>query len=168
MQGSTSKQELDHVGPSASIVTVAVVQFLGSGAVLLGWGRVLWGLILFYRMYPRNHQVLASEIWIFFIALPIGFALLGVVTSIGLLFLREWARQLTILLSTVPVSVYALLFVLRPPSLFPPSPGPGGIFALGDIYLPIVGYLLVLLIPVSIWWLILFTRASVKAQFQVK
>ncbi|HYL83782.1 MAG TPA: hypothetical protein VE263_06085 [Candidatus Angelobacter sp.] len=56
-----------------------------------------------------------------------------------------------------PAAVYTVLVFLRPPSVFT-----GGI---GDIYLYIVEGALFLLIPVSFWWLNLFTRASVEAQF---
>lgn len=152
-------------GPSASVVVVAGIQFLVSAAALIFWGLNLWGLVVSYRRYPSNHQRFEPEVWIFYIAVPVGLALLGLVTSIGLLRLQEWARRCTIFLSIVPVSTYALLLIMRPSSLFPPERG-GGIYAIGDVYLDIVGFLVAALAPISIWWLVLFTGPSLKARFQ--
>jgi hypothetical protein len=152
--------------PSVSVVLVAGIQFLVSAAALIFWGLNLWGLVVSYRRYPVNHERFEPEFWIFYIAAPVGFALLGLVTSIGLLRLREWARRRTIFLSVVPVSTYALLLIVRPASLFPPETGHGGLYAVGDIYLDIVAALVAILAPVSIWWLVLFTRPNIKAQFQ--
>ena len=153
-------------GPSISVVLVAVIQFLVSAAILIFWGLNLWGLAIERYRYPSNHQVFEPEFWVFYIAAPVGFALLGLVTSIGLVRLREWARRRTIFLSVVPVSTYALLLIVRPASLFPPETGHGGIYAVGDIYLDIVAGLVAILAPVGIWWLVLFTRPNMKAQFQ--
>src|SRR5271165_4236091 len=106
------------MGPSGSIVAVAFAQLLGSAAILIAYGRVLWGAILFDRRYP-NHDVLHPAIWAAFVAVAICFSVLGIFTSIGLLRLREWARQGTLLLSKVPVLGGAVLAVLHPPILFP-------------------------------------------------
>lgn len=156
---------LHNPGPSTLIVFVALLQLLTSGAVLAFWGELLWGIVVFDRRYPKNHQVFAPAIWIFYIALPVCFALLGAISSIGLLRLREWARQRTVFLSVVPVSVYALLLVLRPVSLFPPESG-GGMYDIGGVPLFVVECLVAVLIPLSICWLTIFTWPSVKAQFR--
>lgn len=152
--------------PSTSICIVAVIQVAVSSVILFVWGWLLWGLAVYYHRYPKNHQVFAPEIWFFCIVLPVGFAVLGLVTSIGLWRLREWARQRTIFLSIVPVTVYTLLLLLHPQSLFGTQDSPGGLYAVGDIYGFVVGCLIAVLIPISIGWLVLFTRPSVKAQFR--
>jgi hypothetical protein len=135
---------------------VAFAQFLGSGAILIAYGRFLWGMILFDRRYP-NHEVLHPAIWAAFVAAPICFSLLGIVTSIGLLRLREWARRGTILLSTVPVLGGAALAALHPPLLFPSQ--------ISGIVFAIFMYVLATLAVVSIWWLVVMTRKSVRDQF---
>jgi hypothetical protein len=149
-----------------SVVAVVLTQFLLSAAVLTFWGLELWGLVVFYRRYPTNHQVLGPSVWIFYIGLPVAFALLGIVTSLGLVRLREWARRSTIFLSVVPVATYALLLIIRPASLFPSARGHGGIYAIGDVYSYVVGFLVVILAVISIWWLVVFTQPGVKAKFQ--
>jgi hypothetical protein len=63
--------------PPTSVVLVAGVQFLASAGVLIFWCQVLWGLVVYYRRYPNNHEVFEPEFWIFYIGLPVCFALLG-------------------------------------------------------------------------------------------
>ena len=155
-------------GPSASasIMAVATVQFMGSIALLVPAGLFLLEELQLHHSYPSTYRALHPAVYVFYIVLPIGFALLGIITSMGLWFLREWARKRTLFLATAPAAVYTMLAILRPPSVFPSRSLQGAIFTVGDIYLDVVEGSLFLLIPVSIWWLILFTRASVKAQFQ--
>ena len=152
--------------PTAAIIAVAVLQFLVSGATLAFFGLLLWGIVISYRRFPHNHEVLPPVFWTFFIAFPLAFAALGIVTSIGLVRLREWARRGTIFLSVVPVSTYTLLLVWRPSSVFPANPRPGGPYAIGDVVGLAVGALVVMLIPIGIWWLVLFRQLHIRAQFR--
>ena len=159
-------EELDRLRPSGSVIAVAAVQFLGSLAVLVPSGLFLTGEIRLRRLYPRNYQFLHPAVYVVLIAVPICFGLFGVATSIGLLRLRKWARRATLFLATVPVVGCALLVILHPPTVFPPEPGQGAMLVMGDIYLLAYKFLLAVLIPISIWWLILFTRPSVRSQFR--
>jgi hypothetical protein len=163
--GNTQVQIPGTGGLSGSIVTAAVIQFLASAAVLIFWGLNLWGIAIERQRYP-NHEVFKLEFWIFYIWLPVGFALLGLVSSIGLLRVREWARRCTVFLSIVPVSTYAVVLAVRPPSLFPGGTHGQGIYDIGDVPLLVVACAVGLMIPVSIWWLVLFTSTSMKARFQ--
>jgi hypothetical protein len=99
--------------------------------------------------------------------LPMLFGLLGIVCACGLFGLREWARKGTLFLATVPVLVCVLLVLFHPSAVFPPDPGQGAILAFGGgVYLALFVFLLIVLIPVSIWWQVLLTRESVRSQFQ--
>jgi hypothetical protein len=120
-----------------------------------------------YHLYPRTYQFLAPAVYVVYMILPIGFALLGIAASVGLFRLREWGRRATIVLSIVPVLGCALLVLLRPRSVFPPDPGQGALLVIGGgIYLLIFELLLAILIPISIWWLFLLTRSNVRSQFR--
>jgi|HubBroStandDraft_6_1064221.scaffolds.fasta_scaffold17864_2 hypothetical protein len=143
---------------SASIMAVATVQFIGSIALLVPAGLFLFEELQLRHSNPSTYRALHPAVYVVYIVLPIGFAVVGIMASMGLWFLREWARQGTLFLATVPAAVYTELVILRPSALFPRS--------VGGVYLNVVESALFLLVPVSTWWLILFTRPSVKARFQ--
>lgn len=99
--------------------------------------------------------------------LPICFSLLGVATSVGLFGMREWARKMAIFLSVAPVTICGLLLLLHPDAIFPPDVGAKyAILAVGDLGIVIYACMFTILIPVSVWWLVLFTRESVRSQFR--
>lgn len=79
--------------PSNAIKAVATVQFLGSLAILLLPGLVLTDEIHLHRWYPDTYQPKSADFYYVFVALPICLSLFGIITSIGLFRLREWARQ---------------------------------------------------------------------------
>jgi tellurite resistance protein TehA-like permease len=93
--------------------------------------------------------------------LQIAFSLMGIIVAIGLLQLRESARRAAIFLSTVPVAILAmsLLLFLGATS----EHGRGGIGAMYGVWL--YGAFFLLLLPLSIWWCVVLTRAGVKPQF---
>ena len=148
-------QELDGHGPPPSIVAVAVVQFLGSLPFLYVCGTTLWGAVWV------THELAKSPMLIVVLGLPILFSLMAVVTSIGLLRLREWARRATLYLATLPVSGCAFFLIL-----YHPRDVYGAPFAVRDISHLVGKILLAILIPVSIWWWVLFTRNTVRSQFR--
>ena len=148
-------QELDGHGPAPSIVAVAVVQFLGSLPFLYVCGTTLWGAVWV------THELANSPLLIVVLGLPILFSLMAVVTSIGLLRLREWARRATLYLATLPVSGCAFFLIL-----YHPRDVYGAPFAVRDISHLVGKVLLAILIPVGIWWWVLFTRNTVRSQFR--
>jgi len=156
--------------PRTSVFAVAVVQFLGSLAILVPFGLFLVDQLELYRLrhYPPNYLFSHPSLVSVLIGLPAGLCSAGIVTSIGLLRVREWARKITLFLSIVPVSACAILVLLRPASVFPPAkPNEQlAILTVGSgLGLVFCEYCLVLLTPFSLWWLILFTRPSIKALF---
>jgi hypothetical protein len=83
----------------------------------------------------------------------LGSALLEIITAIGLLRLKNWARQMSLCMATIPLGSFAIEATLRKPH--PP----------GDFTALFLELALWVLIPVSMWWWILFTRKRIRAQF---
>jgi hypothetical protein len=72
-------------------------------------------------------------------------------------------------LSICPVMIYALLVIFRPAAIVSkPRPNWQAQLMTVGSGLDVAFYVLLLAIltPLSLWWLILFTRRGVKAQFQ--
>ena len=146
--------------PSASIAAVAAVQFAVSLVVWFPFGLLLYDEIQRHRG-PRGpsiaYQPQRPLYYVVLIGVPLCISLVGVITAIGLLRLQNWARRTCLILATLPVSGCAVLAIIDPPranSL--------------DISPYVIRLLIMILIPVNLWWWILFTRPSVKAQFQRK
>jgi hypothetical protein len=158
------------------MIAVPIAEFLGSVLALLVSLVFLQADIERYRMSEKFVHIygpasafhfLDPAFYIVYMVLPMLFGLLGIVCACGLLGLREWARKGTLFLATVPVLVCVLLVLFHPSAVFPPDPGQGAILAFGGgVYLVLFVCLLVVLIPVSIWWQILLTRESVRSQFR--
>jgi hypothetical protein len=154
-RGSPSVQELDVYGPPPSIVAVAVVQFLGSLPFLYVCGIALWGTIWV------THDFVHWPTLVVIFGLPFLFSFVAVVTSVGLFRLREWARRATLYLATFPVSGCALFLIL-----YHPQDVYGAPFAVRDVSHLVGTVLLAILIPISFWWWVLFTRNTVRSQFR--
>lgn len=88
------------------------------------------------------------------------FSLLGIVTSIGLLRLHEAARKFAIFFATVPLLILFLasLFLLAAA-----RSTHNHFFAAGVL---IFSALFVVLIPISIWWLVVLRRDGVRSRFR--
>ena len=93
--------------------------------------------------------------------LPFLFSLVALVTSIGLLRRREWARKATLGLATLPVSACILFLIFHHP-----QDADGALFAVPGVSRQIGKILLAILTPASIWWWILLTRDAVRSQFR--
>jgi hypothetical protein len=89
----------------------------------------------------------------------------GITTGVGILRLRAWARMSMLVLSAVVAvfSVFGALGAIAAPLMMnESSQAPPGAMVIGLV----VG-LIVVMVPLgfAIWWLILFARRSVRAQF---
>jgi hypothetical protein len=86
----------------------------------------------------------------------------GVATGIGLLLLKGWARvSMLIFASLLALSIFGAPMMLLIP--FPPTPGADATLMTG-IRIGMATFYVVLG-AVGIWWLVLFSRPSVKLQF---
>jgi hypothetical protein len=133
--------------PTTSIIAVAVFQIVGSVLTLVLFRR---GVRIFY--FSDQSSVPANALFV--LCSLLGTALLEIVTAIGLLRLKNWARQMSLCIATVPLCVVVTIAAtLRKPH--PPW----------DFTALLVELALWVLIPVSIWWWIVFTRKRIRAQF---
>jgi len=120
-------------------------------------GLLLYNEILLHRG-PRGPSIACQPQrpvhYAVLISVPLCISLLGIAVATGLLRLKEWARRTCLFLATVPVLGCAILVIIDPPreNSF-------------DIPPYIIG-LLVILIPISLWWWILFAREGVRVQFR--
>jgi hypothetical protein len=92
---------------------------------------------------------------------PFLFSVIALVTSVGLFRLCEWARRMILRLATLPVAGSALFLILHHPQDSYGTP-----FAVRDVSRVIAKVLLLILIPISIWWWVLFTHNTVRSQFR--
>jgi hypothetical protein len=157
------------MGPSVSIAAIAGFELLGGLGLSFVCGFLVWGGIQQYHFTKQFFTSVGSSWCVFFGILPLCFSLLGIATSIGLFRLREWARKVTIFLSTVPVVSCGLLLLLNPKWVYPRAK-PGEQYAIltigsGFEYHKHV-LLFLILIPLSIWWLVVLTRQTVRSQFR--
>ena len=141
--------------PPPSVISVAVVQFLGSLPLLYVCGISLWGAALI------THEVAHSPLLLVVLGLPFLFSLIALVTSVGLLWLREWARRATLGLATFPVCACVLFLIFHHPHDVYGAP-----FAVRDVSRLISKILLAILIPASTWWWVLLTRDAVRSLFR--
>ncbi|MGB9404353.1 MAG: hypothetical protein WCA98_12500 [Candidatus Acidiferrales bacterium] len=147
--------------PSPGVILAAVIVLLGSaGAILIGV------LILVTRVVapaglPANVETPAT----LFLAgaMYVGFGAWGTASGAGLLRLRPWARISMLVFSVFVVAI--CIFGLAGISMvqFPmPANAPG----LDPVLVKkIVAGVFAIPIAVGIWWMLLFTRSSVKEQF---
>jgi hypothetical protein len=144
----------------------AAVLFMGSALILLATVWMFTDAVESYRIAGQPLSGILNARLFAYAVLPFCFSLLGVATSAGLFGMREWARKMAIFLSVAPVTICGLLLLLHPDAIFPPDVGAKyAILAVGDLGIVVYACMFVILIPVSVWWLILFTRKSVCSQF---
>jgi hypothetical protein len=139
---------------------------MGSVLILLATVWMFTDAVESYRIAGQPLSGILNARLFAYAVLPFCFSLLGVATSAGLFGMREWARKMAIFLSVAPVTICGLLLLLHPDAIFPPDVGAKyAILAVGDLGIVVYACMFVILIPVSVWWLILFTRKSVCSQF---
>ena len=152
---------------SIGVTFSAIVSLLGS-ALTLGLGVLVIFLLFFFAPTRANFSgVAAAPKAIFvmgalFYILP---AIWGVITSIGLFCLKNWARISIIIFSVILILmgvVAGLIMLLMPLPAAPAgaatqSTMTGIRLVMGGFWFGIAG--------IGVWWLILFTRPKVKAQF---
>jgi hypothetical protein len=150
--------------PSASIIAAAVVEIVGSLLAVLGTAMAF----LAFRFLPKppsNPQLppafkASMEVMmIFFFTL----AIFGIFTGAGLLRLKNWARITTLVWGGITAFFSALTLVV---ALFMPLPRtlnqpPGIDHSIRIIMAISYGIPLV----IGIWWLMLFNRKRIAAQF---
>ncbi len=153
---------------SAGTTAIAIFQFIGSALLLLM--AVFMAFAMFVAPTPPANDAQLPPMFFktvrvvvpLFYALP---AIWGIVTAVGLLQLKNWARISTIVISVLLMvfgafgMLTSLVFLLKPP------PGNG----LDPKMFAVIGVVgatfAVAQIGIGVWWIIFCNRAGVKAQF---
>ena len=153
--------------PTASIKAAGIIAIVGSVLVLLGAAFGFLGVSILPETQagpglPKAARVLGEATMAFFF----GLAILGLFTGVGLLRLQKWARISALVWSGVTAAMCALIIVF---SVFIPLPMPPNA---PDTPVNLLTYVRVatvvfygLPLAIAIWWLILFNRKKVAAQF---
>jgi hypothetical protein len=141
-----------------------VIAILGSLVTAIGILIGMMGLLLSSR-YPNpmdampGLRVMTAAIMAIFFAVTIW----GAFSGVGLIRLRNWARVSVLVWAGIaaPICVLAIVFVAFLP--MPPSPNP-------TLLLTMIHLVTVLFyggpLAIAVWWLILFTRPKIVAQFK--
>jgi hypothetical protein len=152
---------------SASVTAAAVVAILSGALLVVGSSIAFLGMLLIKLPntpsdLPPSVKTLGLATQGFLICL----SLFGVATGIGLIYLRKWAR-ISILIwggfsaffGVIGIPIALLMPFSQTPNV--PDLPAEGVHLFRGILLIIYGMPLL----IGIWWLILFNRKSVKAQF---
>ncbi|HWS17797.1 MAG TPA: hypothetical protein VN223_07270 [Candidatus Elarobacter sp.] len=153
---------------SAAITVIAVLALIGS-ALLLGLA-VLMAIVMLVipTPVPNNAQLPPMFFKVFRVVIPFIYALpavWGIVTAVGLLQLKNWARISTIVFSVLLVvfgafgMLTSMVFFLKPPA------GNGLDPKMFSLIGAVMAVLALVQMGIGIWWMIFFNRAAVKAQF---
>ena len=152
---------------SASVVVAAVVAILAAVLALLGCSFALLGMLLV--PLPKGVVTLPHAIrtaMVVMMAVMMAVSIFGVVTGIALIRLRNWARISVLVWGGLCVffGAIGIPFAFWMPHFAPPSAPE---LPKSSQHLIMWILLLVYGLPLvtGIWWLILFNRKSVKAQF---
>ncbi|HZE82626.1 MAG TPA: hypothetical protein VE604_17125, partial [Candidatus Polarisedimenticolia bacterium] len=153
---------------SAGITVIAILALIGSALLLLMAVVMAFAMLVAPTPDTNNAQLPPMFFKVFRVILPLFYALpaiWGIVTAVGLLGLRNWARISTIVFSVLLIifgafgMLTSMVFFLKPP----PGNGldPKAVFFIGVT----MAVFALVQIGIGIWWMVFFNRARVKAQF---
>jgi hypothetical protein len=152
---------------SAGITVIAVLQLIGS-ALLLALAALMAFAMIMATPPPSDPRLPPIFFTVMRVVLPFFYAIpavWGIVTAVGLLQLKNWARISTIVISVLLIVFGAfgvltsMVFFLKPP------PGNGVDTKIFSIIGAATALSALAQIGIGIWWMVFFNRASVKAQF---
>jgi hypothetical protein len=150
--------------PSASVIVAGVVAILGSALAIFISALGLIGTALISSTpirenLPAPAKSVAMVTLLFFMAVA-GF---GIFTGVGLFRLKSWARISALVWAGIIAFFSALILLFLP---FIPLPETSAGQSVPAAHLKVLMYLAYgIPLVVGIWWLILFTRPGIRAQF---
>jgi len=153
---------------SIGVTVIAVLSLLGSLFTLLMGGSMIALSIIGPPTSAANSPFSPQ----FFKIMMFGAAFVyilpaawGIVTSIGLFRLKEWARISIIVFSvllTLMTGFGGLMFLVMP---MPPAPHEAAAANVAAIMRILAAVLAGTLMSIGVWWLVFFTRRDAKEQF---
>jgi hypothetical protein len=150
---------------SAAVTAAATLALLGCSAAFLFWGSFILN-ILNAPPDEQGMRVYQLHPWILITVavVPSMLIAVGIKTGIGLFQLRPWARVTALIWAACALLFCLAIIALRPFETFfikeefvSQRETMRQLFAIA---------LVILLLPVSVWWLFLFRMKSVKEQFR--
>jgi len=148
---------------SGSVIAAAVVAIAGSVLTILVFSLVLLSFALVgSAQTPETPAFLKIALEIMFV-LFLCVAIFGVVTGVGLIRLRNWARISALVWAGVCsfFGAFGVLIVSIAPFPTPPNIPPQSM----SIFRGVALFMYLVPLLIGVWWLILFNRKSIKAQF---
>ena len=103
----------------------------------------------------------SPELWIMVSAFA--FSILMMILAVGLLRTKEWARQIAVYV-VVP---YLVALIIATSVALAGTPAPALAVDAAGIYLVLLLWFLLPVVPIVIWWQILLTRRNIRSLFPV-
>ena len=152
---------------SAGITVIAILQIIGSAILLALAAFMAFAMIMATPpandpRLPRMYFTVMRVVLPLFYAVP---AAWGIITAVGLLQLKNWARISTIVFSILLMMFGAFGILMSMVFFLKPPPTPGVDPKMFSIIGAFTAAFALAQSAVGIWWMIFFNRAGVKAQF---
>jgi hypothetical protein len=150
---------------TAGITAAATLAVLESVTILLVWLFFIVAVLDVPADAAGKHVYQYLPFTFLFLAVvPPFISAVGIRTGIGLFQLKGWARKAALVWATIALSFCSAIIALRPfeTFIFPDRVVTDAEYLRQLLVISV----LVLLLPISIWWLFYFRMNSVKAQFQ--
>lgn len=148
---------------SGGVTAAAVVLFFGSGLLILFMG--LGSLVLILPRPSNADQYFPAASLVGGLLFYGVFAAWGIITAVGILKLRPWARISILVMSGFAavgiLFAYLGIFLMAPIMRQTPGMNPG----FEKVFLVIWSVMLAIPLGISIWWFALFMLKSVRLQF---
>jgi hypothetical protein len=151
---------------SGDVTAAAIILFFGSGLlVLLALFEILSAALMSSQLHLPPQARYGQFLGLVFYAI---FAAWGFATGVGILQLRPWARISTLIMSGVAIffCAFGALGLAMVPMIMRQTPDvpPAGM----RVVIAVGVAMLLVPVAIAIWWLILFTRKRVIAEFAAR
>jgi hypothetical protein len=158
---------------SAGVTVVAVLSLIGSALMILmaSFMAVLIVVITSIAVTPEHSDFPAPPafvkiIFLFAALMLLLFAIWGIISSIGLFRVKNWARVSTIVFSVLLILMGGfglLVSLLMPNPSVPNNPMASPVMVVQRIFMVVFN---LMHLGIGIWWLVFFTRPKVAQQFR--
>ena len=149
---------------SAGVTCAAALTVLGSVTALFIWGSFFLDMMNSAAQPDGNVFRMHPFIALFIVTIPFFLIASGIRLGIGLFQLKPWARRTALIWAGAALCCSLLLIAFRPyETFFIPENFVSETESLKQL---IAISLVFATFPISVWWIFLFRRESVKRQFE--